>query len=98
MDEANSVLQEGVTMDQEQYLKETGLWPVVARGVKKLVTELTSVKTLFLAFLCVAIAKGWIGDVAGIIGGLATLGVKEIPSEVFTGLIEKVIPGGLKHG
>lgn len=78
--------------DQEKYLNETPIWQILKRGVKKLITELTSIKTLFLGFLCVAMAYGWISDTMGIIGGLATLGVKEIPSEVFTAIIQKVIP------
>ena len=78
--------------DQETYLNQTSIWQIVKRGIKKLITELTSIKTLFLAFLCVAMAYGWISDTIGIIGGLATLGVKEIPSEVFTTIIQKVIP------
>ena len=86
--------------DQEKYLNETplacGKNSIGLRGLKKLVIELTSVKTLFLAFLCVAMAFKWISDYAGIIGGLATLGVREIPTEVFTGLIQKILPGEQK--
>lgn len=68
--------------DQEEYLIATSFKEIVKRGTKKLITELTSVKTLFLAFLCVAMAYKWIGDVAGIVGGLAVLGVKEIPLDI----------------
>lgn len=83
-------------MDQETYLSQTSLWDILLRGVKKMVTELTSIKSLFLLFLCVAMAKDWIGDMAGILGGLATLGVKEIPEEVFTAIINRMIPSGEK--
>lgn len=84
--------------DQEKYLSETPLiWgkkSIVLRGIKKMATELTSVKTLFLAFICVA---GWfdkISDMWVIVGGLGTLGVKELPSEIFTVLIQKFTAGG----
>ena len=78
--------------DQETYLETTSLWKIIIRGFKKLLTELTSVKTLFLAFLCVAMAYKWIGDVAGIVGGLAVLGVKEVPIDI---IISK-FTGGIK--
>lgn len=85
-------------VDQEQFLHDTpllfGKKSIVLRGLKKLVTELTSVKTLFLAFLCAATWYGKISELAGVIGGLATLGVKEIPTEVFTALIQKFTGGG----
>lgn len=68
--------------DQEEYLNATSFKEIIKRGIKKLITELTSVKTLFLAFLCVAMAYKWIGDVAGIVGGLAVLGVKEVPLDI----------------
>lgn len=82
--------------DQEKYLTETGLGKIALRGLKKTITELSSVKTLFLGFICVAMAYKWISDITGIIGGLAVLGVKEIPTEVFTGLIQRILPGGEK--
>ncbi len=82
--------------EQEKYLSETSIGSVILRSIKKLITELTSIKTLFLAFLCVAIAHQWVSDIAGIIGGLATIGVKEIPQEVFMGLIQKILPSGGK--
>jgi len=82
--------------DQETYLKETTIGRIIVRGVKKLITELTSIKTLFLAFLCVAMAHKWISDWAGIIGGLATLGVKEIPTELFSAIIQRFLPGDSK--
>ena len=78
--------------DQETYLKEASLKGIFMRGIKKLLTELSSVKTLFLAFLCVAMAYKWIGDIAGIVGGLAVLGVKEVPIDI---IISK-LTGGTK--
>lgn len=86
--------------EQEKYLNETPLiWgkkSVVLRGVKKLATEITSVKTVFLAFICMAVWFGKISDIVGVVGGLATLGVKEIPGEVFTAVMSKITPGSLK--
>ena len=82
--------------DQEKYLMETGLGKIILRGLKKITTELSSIKTLFLGFICVAMAFGWISDTVGIIGGLATLGVKEIPSEVFVALIQRFSGSGQK--
>ena len=76
--------------DQEKYLAEAGLGKVALRGLKKTLTELSSIKTLFLGFICVAMAYGWINDTVGIIGGLATLGIKEVPSEVFMAVLGKV--------
>ena len=85
---------------QEQYLHETPLiWgknSVVLRGIKKLVTEVTSIKTGFLVFICVATWFGKISDIVCVIGGLATLGVKEVPTEGFTAIINKIVPGGSK--
>jgi len=76
-------------VDQETYLNCTSLPKIILRGTKKVITELTSLKTLFLAFLCVALWFNKIGDTVGIVGCLATLGVKEIPSEVFNTLISR---------
>ena len=75
---------------QESYLAGTSLRQIVLRGIKKTITEMSSVKTLFLTFLCVA---GWydkISDTWLIVGGLAVLGVKELPSDIFVKIIDKV--------
>jgi hypothetical protein len=85
---------------QEEYLNQTPLiWgknSVVLRGMKKLITELTSVKTLFLTFICVATWYGKISEWVCIFGGLAILGVKEIPGDFFTAIMSKFAPGGQK--
>lgn len=78
-------------IDQETFLRDTSMKDICIRGIKKLVTELTSVKTLFLAFLCVAGAFEWVSDTWLIVGGLATLGVKELPSDIFNKIIDKVV-------
>ena len=80
-------------IDQEKYLNETPLiWgknSIVLRGIKKVATELTSIKTLFLAFVCVAAWYDKISDMWCIIGGLGILGVKELPSNIFETIINK---------
>jgi hypothetical protein len=76
-------------VDQEDFLKSTSLKDIIVRGLKKLITEITSIKTLFLGFLCVARAYGWVTDTWLIVGGLAVLGVKEIPTDVFSKIIDK---------
>ena len=79
--------------EQEKYLSETPLiWgrnSIVLRGLKKMTTELTSIKTLFIATTFVGIFCGKINDLTGLVIGLATLGVKEVPTEMFTALIQK---------
>ncbi len=37
---------------QEEYFATTNMHDVIWRGIKKVMVELTSIKTLFLAFLC----------------------------------------------
>lgn len=74
---------------QEKYLSETSTGDIVIRGIRKLVTELTSIKTMFIATIFVGIFYGKINDLVGLVIGLAALGVKEIPPEIFTGLIQK---------
>ena len=81
-------------MDQETYLKKTSFQVVITRGLKKLIVELSSIKTLFLAFICIAVAKNWISDMWGIIGGMAVMGVKELPSNIFEIIINKIGIGG----
>ena len=66
-------------MDQEEYLVKTGLKAIAIRGLKKLITELTSVKFLLLAFVCVALALKWIGDTAGLAAALILAGARELP-------------------
>ncbi len=81
-------------MDQEEYLKTTNMHDIIWRGIKKVCVEITSLKSLFLGFICLAVWFDKISDLYGIIGGIAVLGVKELPSEVFTMIIEKFSGGG----
>jgi hypothetical protein len=74
---------------QEKYLTKTSFKNIIARGLKKLITELTSIKTLFLAFICVAAWYNKITDLWCVIGGLAVLGVKELPTNIFETIVNK---------
>jgi hypothetical protein len=76
-------------VDQETYLKEAPFKDTILRGLKKVITELTSIKTLFLVFICVAAWYDKISDMWCIVGGLATLGVKELPSNIFETIVNK---------
>ncbi len=51
-------------MDQEEYLEGTTLRKVILRGIKKLVTEMTSTKFLLLVFICIGIWQKFIQDFA----------------------------------
>ena len=51
-------------MDQEQYLEGTPLGRIILRGIKKLVTEMTSTKFLLLVFICIGIWQKFIQDFA----------------------------------
>ena len=79
--------------EQERFLNDTpllfGRRSIVLRGLKKLTAELTSIKTLFIATVFIGIFCGKINDLTGLVIGLACLGVKELPTEVFTALISK---------
>jgi len=52
-------------MDQDQYLEGTSFGKVLLRGIKKLVTEMTSIKFLLLVFVCIGI---WQKFIQGLIG------------------------------
>ncbi len=75
--------------DQEKFLAETSTKTIVIRGFRKMITELTSIKTLFITAIFFGIFCGKISDLVGLVVALATLGVKEVPSEVFSALITK---------
>jgi len=65
--------------NQEAYLSETGFKAMAVRGLKKFITELTSVKFLLLIFVCVALSQKWVGDVAGLATALVLVGAREMP-------------------
>jgi len=53
VDEADSILQgrSNAMDDQQKYLKESSFWQMILRGMRKLVTGMTSVKFLLLVFI-----------------------------------------------
>jgi len=79
-------------MEQETYLNETSIWQILKRGIKKLVTEATSVKFLLLVFDCAGIWTGKIPTEAGLGFALLLTGLREIPMDAivtkFTGTIK----------
>ncbi len=79
-------------MDQETYLKETSCRDIIVRGVKKLLTEVTSVKFLLLCFVCVAISFKWVNDGLGLGTALLIAGIREVPIDA----IVNRLTGGLK--
>jgi len=73
--------------EQERYLKETPFKYVIARGAKKLLTEMTSVKFLLLVFIGIGIWQRFISDSIGLGAALVVVGLREID---FDGLVRKV--------
>jgi hypothetical protein len=63
---------------QEDYLATTGLGAVCVRGVKKLVTELSSVKTLAMVAITGLVYFGKMDSMAGVVGLLGLVGAKEV--------------------
>jgi len=79
--------------DQEKYLKETSTGQIVSRGIKKLITEMTSVKFLLLVFICIGVWQKFIADHIGLGTALLIIGVREIPVDV----IMAKLTGGLQR-
>ena len=79
-------------MDQEQYLERTSIGEIILRGLKKLITEMTSVKFILLIFICVGIWQKFIQDTIGLGTTLLIIGIREVPVET---ILEK-LTGGLK--
>jgi len=79
-------------MDQEQYLERTSIGEIILRGLKKLITEMTSVKFILLIFICVGIWQKFIQDTIGLGTALLIIGIREVPIET---ILEK-LTGGLK--
>ena len=79
-------------MDQEQYLERTSAGEIILRGLKKLITEMTSVKFILLIFICVGIWQKFIQDTIGLGTALLIIGIREVPVET---ILEK-LTGGLK--
>jgi hypothetical protein len=63
---------------QEDYLNTASLGKVCARGMKKLVTECSSIKTLAMAATVGLVYFGKMDSMAGMVGLLALVGAKEV--------------------
>jgi hypothetical protein len=79
--------------DQEKYLKETSTGQIISRGMKKLITEMTSVKFILLCFICVGIWQKFITDHIGLGTALLIIGIREVPVDV----IMAKLTGGLQR-
>ena len=79
-------------MDQEEYFEKTSVGGIILRGLKKLVTEMTSVKFLLLVFICIGIWQKFIQDSIGLGTALLIIGIREVPVEAIIGKLT----GGLK--
>jgi hypothetical protein len=75
-------------ISQEQYLATTGFGKVCLRGCKKLVTEITSMKTLAMGAFVGLAAFGKLGDLATVAGILGCIGAKEIDFTQITEIIK----------
>ena len=65
--------------NQEEYLYEALFKDIIKRGLKKLMTEATSVKFLLLVFNCVGVWFGKISNEVGMSVALLLVGLREIP-------------------
>ncbi len=79
-------------MDQEEYFEKTSIGRIILRGLKKLVTEMTSVKFLLLVFICIGIWQKFIQDSIGLGTALLIIGIREVPVDATIGKLT----GGLK--
>ena len=79
-------------MDQEDYFEKTSVGGIILRGLKKLVTEMTSVKFLLLVFICIGIWQKFVQDSIGLGTALLIIGIREVPVDAIIGKLT----GGLK--
>ncbi len=79
-------------MDQEEYFEKTSVGGIILRGLKKLVTEMTSVKFLLLVFICIGIWQKFIQDSLGLGTALLIIGIRKVPVDA----IIRKLTGGLK--
>ncbi len=68
--------------DQEAYLKTVGVKEIIIRGVKKMLTELTSVKFLAMGGIFCLLVYGKVDSLTGIVGILAILGIRDLPESI----------------
>jgi hypothetical protein len=79
-------------MDQEEYFEKTSVGGIILRGLKKLITEMTSIKFLLLVFICIGIWQKFIQDSIGLGTALLIIGIREVPVDAIIGKLT----GGLK--
>ena len=81
-------------VSQEQYLNSTPIGGIALRGCKKLITELTSIKTLTLGAVVTMLFLQKIEPMWGVVCLLALTGAKEIDFNQFTEILKLRIGGG----
>ena len=74
-------------IDQEKYLQETPLKRIVIRGLKKLITECSSSKSLAMVAIVGLVYFGKMDSWAAVVGLLGLTGAKEVD---FTQVVEIV--------
>lgn len=80
--------------DQETYLEKTSLGKICVRGIKKLVTELSSIKTLAMGAIVALNYFGKMDSYATIIGLLGLIGAKEVDFTQVVNIIQSRFGGG----
>lgn len=76
------------SVDQEAYLNTTSLGKICVRGIKKFITEITSIKTLAMGAIVALNYFGKMDSYATIIGILGLIGAKEIDFTQITNIIQ----------
>ena len=67
-----------VEKNQEKYLQETSFGKIVIRGLKKLITECSSIKSLAMAAIVGLTYFGKMDSLAAVLGLLGLVGAKEV--------------------
>jgi hypothetical protein len=80
-------------LSQEQYLAQTPLKDICIRGVKKLVTEVTSIKTLAMITIGTLNYLGKIDSMSAVVGLLGLVGAKEIDFTEITNIVKSRFGG-----
>jgi hypothetical protein len=79
---------------QEGYLANTSMKNVCLRGVKKLIVEMTSIKTLALAAMVTMLFLNRIDALYGVIGVVALTGAKEVDFTAIVNIFQSRFGGG----
>lgn len=80
-------------MSQEEYLNQTKLKDIFLRGIKKLITEVTSIKTLAMMAFVGLNYMGKMDSYATMIGVLGCVGAKDIDFTQVTEIIKNKFGG-----